>query len=205
MQTYAVSFTSEGTYQLDSRNGKGGERSRTLKALATSRVSQTATCVSFSSHAAHFTHSSRMFAFFLPGQEREWIQAALCFSAACCRQWGRGGHLSLFYLVQCSCPVISFLLKFLLFPVSTYVLTIKKKRSPHAFISSVTVGILTKDFSSGHGSNECPATSCYQWLHNVRKLRHPCSSNWKWGDPSMRPWREMDEEMIVSTTAEAKL
>lgn len=38
MQTYTVSFTSENTDQLDSRDCKGGERSRTLKALATSHV-----------------------------------------------------------------------------------------------------------------------------------------------------------------------
>lgn len=71
---------------------------------------------------------------------------------------GGGGHLSLFYLVQYLCPVISFLLKFLLFPVSIYVRSIKK--SPRAFISSVTVGILTNDFSASLGSNERPAASC---------------------------------------------
>lgn len=40
---------------------------------------------------------------------------------------GGGGHFGLFHLVQRLCPVISFLLKFLLFPVSIYVLTIKKR------------------------------------------------------------------------------
>lgn len=45
MQTYTVSFTFENTYQLDSHDCKGGERSRTLKAQATSHVEQTGTCV----------------------------------------------------------------------------------------------------------------------------------------------------------------
>lgn len=112
---------------------------------------------------------------------------------------GGGCHLSLFYLVQCPCPVISFLLKFLLFPVSVCVLTIQKERKkkkplPRAFVSSVAVGILTKDFSAGRGSNQCPATSCYQRLRKVRKRRHPRLSEKLRGShpPSVRPRRETD-------------
>lgn len=133
MQTYRFCFTSESTYQLDSSDCKGKERSRTLKALANSHVSQTATCVSFSSHAAHFTHSSRMFAFFLPGQEKEWNQSCIvCLLSA---DSGEGGFKSVSSCAMCSVPSQLFLLKFLLFPVSIYVLTIKKGSLCFHFLS----------------------------------------------------------------------
>lgn len=53
----------------------------------------------FSSHAAHFTHSSRMFAF-LPGQENE-SSAALCVSPALCGVWRS------FYKTISSCAIHS--------------------------------------------------------------------------------------------------
>lgn len=53
----------------------------------------------FSSHAAHFTHSSRMFAF-LPGQENE-SRAALCVSLGLC------GFLRSFYKTISSCAIRS--------------------------------------------------------------------------------------------------
>lgn len=128
MQTYRFCFTSESTYQLDSSDCKGKERSRTLKALANSHVSQTATCVSFSSHAAHFTHSSRMFAFFLPGQEREWNQSCIvCLLSA---DSGEGGVTWVCFIL---CNVFraqsAISVEILAFP-SEYLCPYHKKRLP---------------------------------------------------------------------------
>lgn len=129
---------------------------------------------------------------FLFTRSRKRMKPKLHCVSAFCRQWGRGLLESVSSCAMCSVPSQLFLLKFLLFPVSIYVLTIKK--APCAFISSVTVGILTKDFGSRHGSTECPATSCYQWLHNVRKRRHfrLLEKLKRSHPPSMGPRRQAD-------------
>lgn len=119
---------------------------------------------------------------FLFTRSRKRMNPKLHCVSAFCRQWGKGGSLeSVSSCAMCSVLSHQFSVEILAFP-SEY-LCPDHKKSPCAFISSVTVGIFTKDFSSCHGSTECPATSCYQWLHKVGKLRHPRLSE-KLGHPS---------------------
>lgn len=103
-QTYTVSFTPGSTHHVDSRARKGAERSRTLKALATPHVSQTATCVkpllprcTFHTFLENVCFFSPFFS--KPGQENESKSWIVFLTPFVCRL---RSLLRLFHLVKSS-------------------------------------------------------------------------------------------------------
>lgn len=132
MQTYTVSFTCESARQPDSRGCKGGERSRTLKALATPQVSQTATCVeALLPRCTFHTFLKNVCFYFFLNQVKRMNPKPNCVSHmlfVCTRRSSSG---LFFYILCCLCSHLYFFiyffflnavqLKHLLFPASFYV------------------------------------------------------------------------------------
>lgn len=121
MQTYTVSFTFESTYQLDSRDCKGGERSRTLKAQATSHVEQTGTCVMLLLPRCTFHTFLKNVCLFFFTRSREWIQSCIVFPSSIVQTL----RVTILSCAMCSLHSHQFFyaaqLKLLPFPVSIYV------------------------------------------------------------------------------------
>lgn len=167
------------THRFDSRDSKGLREEPHLESpgnfscLATSHMCQT------SPPTLHISHIPQECLLFLQGRENE-SNAALCLSL-CAAPTVRPFQLVQF-LIRCShqffCSLVESLASFNVY-LCHVMQTIEKR--PCAFISSVTVGILTKGLSSGPDSNHniFLSASCFHRIHSFWKQRFPLDNREK--------------------------